>query len=256
MDEKIITKGIVESFTKDFLSVVDSDVAIAGAGPAGMTAARYLARKNLKVVVFERNLYVGGGMWAGGILFPKIVIQEAAKELLEEIGVKLEKYQEGCYIADSVETVNKCAASAIDAGAKILIGISTEDVMIRKDRITGVVINWGAVEMARLHVDPVTVAAKYVIDATGHDAEVVRTVQRKMKVKLATVTGEIVGERPMWAEKAEKEIMENTKEIYPGLIVAGMAANAVCGSPRMGPIFGGMLMSGKKAAEIIIEKLK
>jgi thiamine thiazole synthase len=35
-----------------------------------------------------------------------------------------------------------------------------------------------------------------------------------------------------------------------------MAANAVFGSPRMGAIFGGMLLSGKKAAEIALEKLR
>jgi thiamine thiazole synthase len=45
-------------------------------------------------------------------------------------------------------------------------------------------------------------------------------------------------------------LIENTKEVYPGLMVAGMAANAVFGSPRMGAIFGGMLLSGKKAADI------
>jgi thiamine thiazole synthase len=60
----------------------------------------------------------------------------------------------------------------------------------------------------------------------------------------------------MWAEKGEREILENTKEAYPGLIVAGMAANAVFGSPRMGAIFGGMLLSGKRAAEIALEKLR
>jgi thiamine thiazole synthase len=34
-----------------------------------------------------------------------------------------------------------------------------------------------------------------------------------------------------------------------------MACNAVFGAPRMGPIFGGMLMSGKKVAELINERL-
>jgi thiamine thiazole synthase len=44
-------------------------------------------------------------------------------------------------------------------------------------------------------------------------------------------------------------LIKNTREVYPGLIVTGMAANAVFGSPRMGAIFGGMLLSGKHAAE-------
>lgn len=35
-----------------------------------------------------------------------------------------------------------------------------------------------------------------------------------------------------------------------------MAASAVSGTPRMGPIFGGMLMSGKKVADEIIACLK
>ncbi|KAA0002477.1 MAG: ribose 1,5-bisphosphate isomerase, partial [Thermoplasmata archaeon] len=42
----------------------------------------------------------------------------------------------------------------------------------------------------------------------------------------------------------------------PGLYVAGMAAIAYAGSPRMGPIFGGMLLSGKKVAEEILKKLE
>ena len=67
---------------------------------------------------------------------------------------------------------------------------------------------------------------------------------------------EVVGEKPMWADKGEKILLDTTKEVYPNLIVCGMAANAVAGSPRMGPVFGGMLLSGKKAAELALEKLR
>jgi len=51
-------------------------------------------------------------------------------------------------------------------------------------------------------------------------------------------------------------LTETTKEIYPGLFVAGMAANAVSGGPRMGPLFGGMLLSGRKVALDILKRLK
>jgi thiamine thiazole synthase len=95
-----------------------------------------------------------------------------------------------------------------------------------------------------------------VIDATGHDCEICHLVIDKVGGKLRTATGKIIGEKSMWAEIGEREILENTKEVYPGLIVAGMAASAVFGSPRMGPIFGGMLLSGKKAAQVAKELLK
>jgi len=251
-----ITTAIVEQFLHDFVDVTELDVAIAGAGPSGLTAARYLAKAGVKVAVFERNLYVGGGIWGGGILFPKIVTEEV--KIPEEMGVKLQPVGEGYYIAGSVEAAVKFAASAIDAGAKLMVGFGVEDVMIEKDnKVAGVVINWGAVELARLHVDPVAIRAKVVIDATGHSSEVARIVQRKIPgAKFPTRTGGVVGEKPMLAEVGEAEILRNTREIYPGLIVTGMAANAVFGSPRMGAIFGGMFLSGRKAADEALKLLE
>lgn len=167
--------------------------------------------------------------------------------------MKLTDAGEGYYTADSVEAASKLIAAAIDAGARLFNTISVEDVVIREDRVNGVVINSSAVEVAGLHVDPLAIRSKYVIDGTGHPAEVVHIVQRKAG-RLSTPSGVIEGEKSMWAEMGENMTVENTMEVYPNLFVTGMCCNAVMGSPRMGPIFGGMLLSGKRVSELIIEK--
>ena len=252
LDEIVISKAIIEEFMKDFVEYLETDVAIVGAGPAGMAAGYYLAKKKKKVAIFECKLSVGGGMWGGGMMLNKCVFQEVSKPILDEIGVRTSNYQEGYYTTDSIETVSTLCSSAIKAGVKIFNLISVEDVMIREERVMGLVLNWSAVSLANLHVDPITIRAKYVVDATGHNAEIARIITRKIGKKLYTETGDLLGEKPMWAEIGEKIIVENTKEIYPGLYVAGMSANAVYGGPRMGPIFGGMLLSGQRVAELIL----
>ncbi len=257
LDEVTISRVITESFMKDFMEAMEVDVAIGGAGPAGMTAAYYLARGGVKTVVFEKQLRVGGGMPGGGMMFNRIVVQEEGKKLLDEFDVKTIEYKNGYYVADSLEAASTICSKAIKAGAKIFNLISVEDVMIREyDRITGLVLNWSAVPLAGLHVDPLAIRAKVVIDATGHASEICRIVVDKLGAKLRTESGKVAGEKPMWADVGEREIIENTREVYPGLIVAGMAANAVFGAPRMGPIFGGMLLSGKRAAEAAIDILQ
>ena len=71
------------------------------------------------------------------------------------------------------------------------------------------------------------------------------------------IKGGFVGhEGSMWVEKGELATIHNTKEVFPNLIVGGMAANSVAGLPRMGPIFGGMFLSGIKAAKLALEKLR
>ncbi len=190
-------------------------------------------------------------------MFNRIVVQEEGKKLLDEFNVRTWEYERGYYIADSLETTSTICSETIKAGAKIFNLISIEDVMIREeDRVTGLVLNWSAVSLAGLHVDPLTVRAKVVIDATGHATEICHIVVNKLRGKLRTEEGGVMGERPMWAEIGEGRIIDNTREVYPGLIVAGMAANAVLGAPRMGPIFGGMLLSGKRAAEVATEILQ
>ena len=254
-DEKI-TKAIVESYMKKFLENLDQDVVIAGAGPAGLTTAYYLAKKGYKVSIFERKLSIGGGMWGGGMMFNEIVVGDDGKKILDEFDIESKKFDDGYYTADSVEAISTICSKAVKAGVKIFNCISVEDVMIDKGGVCGVVINWSSVDIAGLHVDPLSIRSKFIVEATGHPLEVLKILEKKTDSELYTKTGRIIGERSMNADIGERTVVENTKEIFKNVYVVGMAANAAFGANRMGPIFGGMLLSGKKLADILINRLE
>jgi thiazole biosynthesis enzyme len=255
LDEIKISRAILSRFMAKFSDYLELDAAIVGAGPSGLMAALCLARKGHKVAVFERKLSIGGGMWGGGMMFNEIVVQEQGAAILEDLGISVKDAGDGYYTADSVECTSTLTSLACKAGARIFNLMTVEDVLVRENKVTGLVINWTAVDIAGFHVDPLAVRARYVVESTGHDTEVLRVVQNKTGARLLTDTGEIMGERSMWAQVAENTTLENTREAFPGVFVAGMAANATFGSFRMGPIFGGMLLSGEKVAELIHERL-
>jgi len=253
--EANITKAIVEYALKDLEDYSEVDVAIVGAGPSGLTAAYYLAKEGLKVLVFERRFSFGGGTGPGGNLLPRIVFQEEALPLLQELGVKFIKTQyDGLYVTSPAEVVAKLATRAIDAGARILLGAHVQDLIYRLDpvRVYGVVWVWTPIHEGGYHVDPLFTEAKAVVDATGHNAEIISLACRRIPEIGVTMKGE----RAAYAHLAEKLIVEYTGKVAPGLYVTGMAVASVYGLPRMGPIFGGMILSGKKAAELISRDLK
>ena len=232
--EQIVSSGIIDSYFEKLKSNLSVDVAIVGGGPSGIVAAYFLAKAGKKVALFDRKLAPGGGMWGGAMMFNDIVVQEEAMPIIKELGVSYKEGANGTYIMDSVHTTSA---------------------LFHNDAVAGVVVNWAPVIREGMHVDPLTIMAKAVLEGTGHDCEIARVVARKNDIQLNTPTGGVIGERSLNVELGEQTTVENTKEIYPGLFVSGMAANGVSGSFRMGPIFGGMLMSGKKAAELICEKL-
>jgi thiamine thiazole synthase len=254
--EEVITRYILRKSIEDWIDFAEQDVVIVGAGPAGLSAAKYLAQAGLKTLIIERKLSFGGGIGGGGMLFHKVVVESPADEIIREIKCHYEEVENGIYIVDSSELIAKLASAAIDAGAKILLGVTVDDVVYRNSesgpQIVGVVLQWSAVTMSGLHVDPLAIRCKAVVDATGHDAEVLAIASRKIpELKL-----EIRGEKSMWVGEGERQVLCNTGMVAPGLYVAGMAVAALMQTPRMGPIFGSMLLSGRKVAEEIVSRLK
>ena len=260
LDDVTISRSIIEAYYAKLLSSLDVDVALVGAGPANMIAGYYLGQAGHKAVIFESKLAPGGGMWGGGMMFNEIALQEDAVHIVKELGITCSPKEDGYYTLDSVEATSTIISGCVKAGTVIHNLVRVDDVLFREEdgrpRVSGLVINWSPVETLGLHVDPLGIRAAFVVDGTGHPAEICKIVTRKMNAKLNTKTGDVLGEMPLWADAGEQFTVSNTGEVFPGLYVDGMAANNAFGGPRMGPIFGGMLLSGKKTAEILNEKLK
>jgi thiazole biosynthesis enzyme len=119
-------------------------------------------------------------MWGSGMMFNRIVVQTEAKEILDEFGMAATEYRKNYYVTDSIEAVSALCYRAVKASTRIFNLITAEDVMIREgDKVNGLVLNWSAVDLAKLHVDPLTIRSKLVIDATGHGAKICNLVARK-----------------------------------------------------------------------------
>ncbi len=251
--EKDVTRAIVGEFARQFEEYVESDVLIAGAGPSGLMCGRELAARGHKVLIVERNNYLGGGFWIGGYLMNKVTVREPADKILDELGIPHTLASPGLHVADGPHACSKLIAAACDAGVRFANMTTVEDIVLREGgRAAGLVINWTPVQALPREitcVDPVALEAKVVVDATGHDAVVAKTLADRGIMELP-------GCAPMWVERSEDAIVEHTGEVQPGLVVTGMAVSTVFGLPRMGPTFGAMLLSGKKGAEVAQEILE
>lgn len=240
-----ISRAIVGEFNKWFNDYITSDVIIIGGGPSGLVAGMDLARKGFKTLIVESNNYIGGGFWIGGFLMNTLTFREPGDKILDELGIPYKEAEKGLFIADGPNACSKLISKACDAGVRILNMAKFDDVVLRNGKVEGVVINWMPVMSLPRQltcVDPISLESKIVIDATGHDANVCRVLERRGILKLSEFG-------PMDVNSSEDLVVEKTGEVYPGLIVTGMAVSAVYGIPRMGPTFSGMLYSGRKAAE-------
>jgi thiamine thiazole synthase len=249
--ESKITRAIVGEFNRWFQDYIVSDVIVVGAGPSGLMAARDLAGAGFKTLIVESNNYIGGGFWVGGYFMNTLTFRAPADKILDELKIPYQKVEDGLFVADGPTACSKLISCVCDSGAKILNLTKFDDVVCRNEKVEGVVVNWSSVSALPRQitcVDPIALESKVVIDATGHDAQVARSLEKRGLLKLKTYG-------PMDVNSSEDLVVEKTGQIYPGLFAVGMAVSTIYGIPRMGPTFGGMLFSGRKAAREIKERL-
>jgi thiamine thiazole synthase len=252
--ERDITREIARAHFGEFEKLAETDVIIVGGGPSGLVCARELAQSGRRVLLLEQMNPLGGGFWSGGYLMTKAAIAAPAQGYLMKLGVPVEKTEtQDLYLVESAHACSKLIGAAYDAGVKVLNLTKVVDLIVRKDnKVEGVVVNWTPVELMGhdvAHVDPIALESRIVVDATGHDAVTVQLLAKRGLIK------PVPGNGAMWVERSEQLVLDNTGEVYPNLFVVGLAVAAVYGTPRMGPAFGAMILSGLLGADRIKKKL-
>ncbi|KAJ6585033.1 thiazole biosynthetic enzyme [Mycena capillaripes] len=257
IEEAQVTRAMIKRYFNTMYERAISDIVIVGAGSAGLSCAYSLAsrRPDLKVTIMEANVAPGGGAWLGGQLMTPMVIRKPADNFLREIGVPYE--DEGAFVVvkHAALFTSTLLSKVLALPNVVLMNATTvEDLITCTDfqgqqRVAGVVTNWTLVALnhdTQSCMDPATITAPVVVTATGHDGPMgAFSAKRLVSMGFSKQLGNMRG---LDMNRSEPAIVNGTREVVPGLVMAGMELAEHDGSNRMGPTFGGMIGSGIKAA--------
>ncbi|KAF5727977.1 thiamine thiazole synthase chloroplastic [Tripterygium wilfordii] len=256
--ESIVSREMTRRYMTDMITYADTDVVIVGAGSAGLSCAYEISKNpDVQVAIIEQSVSPGGGAWLGGQLFSAMVVRKPAHLFLNELGVDYDE-QENYVVIKHAALFTSTIMSKLLArpNVKLFNAVAAEDLIVKNGRVGGVVTNWALVSMnhdTQSCMDPNVMEAKVVVSSCGHDGPFGATGVKRLKS--IGMIDSVPGMKALDMNTAEDSIVRLTREIVPGMIVTGMEVAEIDGSPRMGPTFGAMMISGQKAAHLALKAL-
>eukprot|EP00877_Chromochloris_zofingiensis_P005937 jgi/Chrzof1/1597/Cz10g14020.t1 len=263
--EATVSRAMTSRYFKDMDAYAEADVVIVGAGSAGLSCAYELSKiaPEVRIAIIEQNVSPGGGAWLGGQLFSAMVVRKPANKILDELKVDYE--DEGDYVVvkhAALFTSTLLSTVLKQPNIKLFNATAVEDLIIREDAtrgkyVGGVVTNWTLVTLhhdTQSCMDPNVIECKVVVSSCGHDGPMgAHSVKRLARLGMVP---DVPGMAALDMNTAEDRIVNNTREVVPGMVLCGMELSEVDGSPRMGPTFGAMFVSGQKAAHVALAALR
>jgi len=264
--EAEISRAMTSRYFKDLDQHAETDVLIVGGGSAGLAAAYELSKHpDVQVTLIEQNVAPGGGAWLRGQLFSAMCIRKPAHKFLDELEIPYE--DEGAFVVvKHAALVTSTLLSKVVAApnVKLFNATAVEDLIVKPDenvpggkRVAGAVTNWTLVALnhsTQSCMDPNVIESKVMISSTGHDGPMGASGVKRL-ARLGMIDS-IKGMGALNMNEAEASIVENTKMLVPGMVLAGMEVSESIGSARMGPTFGAMFISGFVAAHLALNDLE
>uniref|UniRef100_A0A7S4FV60 Thiamine thiazole synthase n=1 Tax=Eutreptiella gymnastica TaxID=73025 RepID=A0A7S4FV60_9EUGL len=249
----------------DLDKAAESDVIIVGAGSAGLACAYELSKHpEVSVTLIEQSVSPGGGAWLGGQLFSAMVCRKPADKFLDEVEIPYEDRGDYVVIKHAALFTSKVLAKVLEApNVKLFNATAVEDLIIKPTengsmRVGGAVTNWSLVSQHHNDqscMDPNVLESKILVSACGHDGPFGASGVKRL-AKLGFLKNDLPGMGALDMNSAEDQIVNHTREIFPGMVVCGMEVAEVDQCPRMGPTFGAMFLSGQKAGQVAYEALQ
>ncbi|KAG9438995.1 hypothetical protein H6P81_019160 [Aristolochia fimbriata] len=256
--ESIVSREMTRRYMMDIIAHADTDVVVVGAGSAGLSCAYELSKNpNVRIAIIEQSVSPGGSAWIGGQLFSAMVVRKPAHFFLNELNISYEE-QDSYVVVKHAALFTSTIISKLLArpNVKLFNAVVVEDLIVNGGRVGGVVMNWAFASMNHEKqpcLNSNVMEAKVVISSCGFGGPFGATGVKRLK-SMGMVSS-VTEMKVLDMNSAEDAIVKHTKEIVPGMIVTGKEVTEIGGAPRLGPIFGAMMVSGQKAAHLALKAL-